>query len=592
MEMVDRIKLSDPLTDAEKQKKYYQNFATTTGKVHLRETEQLSSIIQSYKRMVANLKKEIADRESAEQATRESHELLLTVLNSIDAIVYVADLESHRILFANDYMVKTFGGDVKGKKCFEVIRQTDAPCAYCTNSQLLDDQGNPTDLIVWQDHNPITQKWYSNYAIAIKWPDGRFVRIQFATDISELKQMEEEHRRNEDALRRARQLESIGTLAGGIAHDFNNLLQIIMGNLCLAEDENISTQKRNHYLKGIEHASFKAKELANRLITFSSGGTLNKVAMPIDQLLEKTYQELVHGTSVSCEWSLPPQTWLTPIDNDQMAVALKNVIINACESMSDQGSLKISVENILHQTDGTHKGNPIPAGRYVGVRIQDGGCGIAPGILPKIYEPYFSTKMRGPQKGMGMGLAIVYAIVKRHNGHIFIQSELNVGTTVDIYLPVVGQSGEIHHQPTATPARPLLTDTREILLMDDEEMIQQLAVDMFAYLGYPVDVASDGRAAIARYAAQLEAGKRYLLVILDLTVTGGMGGRQAIKRLIEMDSGVRAIVSSGYLRDPAVTDYREYGFIGVLTKPYSINEVKNLLNRLQSQIGNETSIVN
>ncbi len=584
MKSSDRNRTTEKLEEANKQITYYQDIAVNTGKTHLNETEQLSSIIQSYKRMVAELEKEISDRQSAEAATKESHQLLLTVLNSIDATIYVADMQTHRILFANSYMTESFGREVTGEKCHAVFRESDTPCAHCTNNQLLDHHGNPTGLIVWQGQNPITKKWYINYDRAIKWPDGRFVRIQIATDISVLKQMEAERQRNEDALQRARHLESIGHLAGGIAHDFNNLLQIIFGNLSLADDETISARKRAYYLKGIEHASYKAKELANQLITFSAGGLLHSVAMPINPLLEKICTELLHGTAVDCELSFPNPAWLTPIDVDQLSTALKHVIENACESMSNRGRLEICVENLLQETDHDPNGNPVPPGRFVKIKVQDAGCGIAEDILPKIFEPYFSTKNRGPQKGMGMGLAIVYSIIRRHNGHIFVRSRLHSGTTVDIYLPAEEDIEARNHQHTAPGTRLPLIDTQRILLMDDEQMIQQLARDMFDLLGYPVDVASDGHEAIERYAALLAAGERYLLVILDLTIPGGMGGRQAIKKLMEMDSEVRAIVSSGYSNDPVVTDYRKHGFIGVLAKPYAMTELDKWLNRIKDSL--------
>jgi signal transduction histidine kinase/CheY-like chemotaxis protein len=584
MENIDKDTLAARLEEVEKQRNYFKNIAAETSKIHLQETEQLSFIIQSYKCMVADLQKQIADRQSAEAATKESHELLLTVLNSIDATIYVADMQTHRILFANSYMTNSFGREVTGEICHEIFRELNNPCEHCTNDQLLDAHGDPTGVIVSQGQNPITNKWYINYDRAIKWPNGRFVRIQISTDISELKQMEAERRHNEDALRKARHLEAIGTLAGGIAHDLNNLLQIIFGNLSLAEDESISAEKRTRYLKGIKYASGKAKELASQLITFSTGGTPNRIAMPIVPLLEEICKELIHGSAVTYEVSCPADLWLTAIDATQFSIAMKNVIINALESMYSQGRLDIRVENILQAADGGQDTHPVPKGKYVKLRIQDIGRGIAEEILPKIYEPYFSTKNRGPQKGMGMGLAIVYSIVKRHNGHIFVQSRLNVGTTVDIYLPAEDIAPASHHRQTINPPCPRLTDTQRILLMDDEEMIQQLAMDLFAYLGYPVDVVSDGREAIARYSAMLDAGKRYLLVILDLTVVGGMGGVPAVTQLMQMDKAVRAIVSSGYSDDPVVTDFRKHGFVGVLAKPYTIGELQKLLNRIKSDL--------
>ncbi len=380
--------------------------------------------------------REITRERHMKKALKEAKDQLLTVLDSIDAHIYVADMQTYRILFMNSKMQKDFGRNLEGGVCWKEFRNGIEPCGHCTNDLLLDDQHRPTGVHEWECFNPIVKRWYNNYDRAIQWVDGKWVRIQIAVDISRMKEMEAERQRDHEVLRRARQIEAIGTLAGGIAHDFNNLLQVIMGNLSLLECDLGRESDQYGYLHEIKDASIKAKELAGRLITFSTGGAPNLVSRPITRLLQNTTNQLIAGTTVTCVFEIPHDLWPTPIDFDQMTAALKSVINNACDSMADEGHLHVSAENYTYGPTTDNDGMPVAEGSYVKVSIQDNGEGISEALLPKIFEPYFSTKRRGAEKGVGLSLSIAYSIVRQHHGHISVSSQPDQGTRVDIYLPV------------------------------------------------------------------------------------------------------------------------------------------------------------
>jgi len=360
---------------------------------------------------------------------------LRTILDSIDAHIYVADMQTYEILFMNSKMRKDFGCNMEGKICWKSFRRADGPCDHCTNSLLLDENNRPTGVHEWGRFKPVTERWYNNYDRAIQWIDGNWVRIQIAVDITRMKEMEEERQRNQEALRRARHFEAIGALAGGMAHDFNNLLQVILGNCSLLELDIPQDSSGQGNVNAIKQASEKAKDLANRLITFSTGGTPNKVARSIVPLLEATAKQLEERAAIACAVRISEDLWPAPVDPDQMSIVLQSVANNACESMNNQGQIVISARNIAHLPSLDQNEMPLPDGRYVQVSLEDSGCGIPEAVLPKLFEPYFSTKAKGKEKGVGLSLSISHSIVRQHGGHIAIAPSQGGGTVVDIYLP-------------------------------------------------------------------------------------------------------------------------------------------------------------
>jgi len=387
-----------------------------------------------------------------------------------------------------------------------------------------------------------------------------------------------EQKRLEVQLQQSQKLEAIGILAGGIAHDFNNLLSVIMGNITLVEDDVKPEVGISEYLKEALKASLKAQELTKQLITFSKGGAPIKKVGSIGGLVKETTNSVLSDSNVKCEFLLPHDLWLVELDDGQMNHAVKNMIENAVESMPGGGSIDVRSENFEISSETIKSSLPLAEGKYVKISIQDNGVGIPKEHLPIIFDPYFSTKERGTQKGMGMGLAITYSIINRHDGHITVESEEGVGTTFSLYLPAHEKVvREIEHVEAPPPEKPAIL-TGRILLMDDEEMVRSLGKQMLSRLGFDTELAKDGAEAIELYKIAKDLGKPYDAVILDLTVKGGMSGKDAVKRLLEIDPQVKAIISSGYFNDPVMADFKKYGFIGALPKPYTMKDLIDALN--------------
>jgi PAS domain S-box-containing protein len=385
--------------------------------------------------------REITAQRKAEQAVRHAHSRLLTILDSIDAHVYVADLERYDILFMNRKMKKAFGDNTQGKKCWDLFRGGDGPCPNCSNATLLDADGEPTGVFEWEGQNPLTMRWYINYDRAVKWIDDRWVRLQIAVDITRIKTLEHERRESEAMVRRAQKLEAIGTLAGGIAHDFNNLLSVVIGGVSLIDYELDPDHESRVTLKQIEEASRKAKELANQLITFSKGGLPVMVPGSIGRLVFLSVQSAVDDANIRCQFKLDPALWPVAFDESQIRRVMINIVRNAIDAMPEGGTIVITGSNQILGPDGAQTGIMLPEGPYVRLSVRDEGSGIPDSDLPQIFDPYFSTKGKGADKGTGLGLAITHSIVTHHGGDIHVLPKNSAGgATFTIYLPACQQS--------------------------------------------------------------------------------------------------------------------------------------------------------
>jgi PAS domain S-box-containing protein len=380
-------------------------------------------------------------------------------------------------------------------------------------------------------------------------------------DITELRRLQEEQLK-------VAKLESIGILAGGIAHDFNNLLTAIMGNIGLARRYVEPQGKAFERLDEAEKASVRAKDLTQQLLTFSKGGAPIKITAVISELIKETAAFALSGSDVRLELSLPEDLWAVEIDEGQMGQVIQNIVINADEAMPAGGTLNISARNTAIQRMGAL---PLPKGNYVQIDLKDEGIGMSKKQLARLFEPYFTTK----QKGSGLGLATAYSIINNHGGYITAESTQNVGTTFHIYLPASRKPAPVKKKPALE--KPVRGKGR-ILVMDDEEIIRLLLSKILTGAGYKVELIKDGAEAIEHYIKAKEAGKPFDAVIMDLTIPGGMGGKEAIKKLLEIDPKVKAIVSSGYATDPIMSEYKKYGFSAVVTKPYSVSQMEETLH--------------
>ena len=364
-------------------------------------------------------------------------------------------------------------------------------------------------------------------------------------------------------------LESLGLLAGGIAHDFNNLLTGILGNLSLCLMECGLDPDFQERLIEAEKACEQARVLSRQLLTFAKGGLPIKKITSLARILEESGSLACRSSQVRCEFHLPPDLWAVEVDVGQINQVFQHIIINAVQAMPLGGTIKIDGENVVIDAESAL---PLSPGRYVKIAFQDQGVGIPAKYLPQIFDPYFTTK----HKGSGLGLATSYSIIKNHHGHIAVESTLKKGTTFTIYLP--GRADRDTPQPH-TPEE-LIHSHGRILVMDDEEIVQKVLGKMLRYLGYQPDFAKDGEEAVNMFVAAQEAGQEFEAVILDLTIPGGMGGKEAMEKLLMIDPHVKAIVSSGYFDDSVMADFRSYGFSGVICKPYKIAELGRTLNEI------------
>ncbi|UCD79695.1 MAG: response regulator [Desulfobacterales bacterium] len=375
-------------------------------------------------------------------------------------------------------------------------------------------------------------------------------------------------------LKEHRQLDSIAAIAGGIAHDYNNLLTAIIGNITLAQTYLNKDDKPFRLLNHALVASQTARSLTQKLITFSRGGSPNKEITAVERLVRSAVEFTLSGSNIQCDYNFAPDLWRIKVDQSQIGQALHNVVMNAREAMPQGGHIVAAADNV----NLTYEIPTLPAGNYVRISITDQGRGIAEKEFDKIFEPYYSTKNLGNHKAMGLGLSICQSIIKKHAGEVAVTSQIGFGTTLNIYLPAA--HGDI-------PARAPVMESEstgaifghgKILVMDDEEMIRELAGEILHHLGYRVEFAQDGAEAVARYKAALNSADPFDAVILDLTVRGGMGGKEAIQKLKALDPNVKGIVSSGYSDDPGMKGFKEHGFCGVVAKPYSLEELGEKLS--------------
>ncbi|OPY76334.1 MAG: Blue-light-activated protein [Syntrophorhabdus sp. PtaU1.Bin153] len=379
----------------------------------------------------------------------------------------------------------------------------------------------------------------------------------------------EKHKIDEDLLRMDK-LESVGVLAGGIAHDFNNVLSVILGNISLARMYTKSDdEKLLKRFNDAEQAVSRAKDLTQQLLTFSRGGSPVKRTSAVQSVLKASCRFAVTGSNIQCDFNLPDNLLPVDIDAGQINQVINNIIINAQQAMPEGGTIRVGAENIVSSGIMATQGVILNKGEYVRISISDHGAGIPADHLNKIFDPYFTTK----EKGTGLGLATSHSIIKKHGGYITVESVVGRGTTFYIYLPASPRRETVNRTKyqTAAPIR------GKILVMDDEAMIRAIMSEMLGNLGYSAEFAKNGNDAIELFKRAKGSGKPFDVAILDLTVPGGMGGKETIKGLLDLDPGIKAIVSSGYSNDPIMAEFRDYGFEGVITKPYKLTELNEIL---------------
>lgn len=385
-------------------------------------------------------------------------------------------------------------------------------------------------------------------------------------DVTEKQKMEEE-------LAKVERLQSIGILAGGIAHDFNNILTALIGNISLAKMYSQSDSKVYEKLTVSENAIIKAKDLTQQLLTFSKGGAPVRKVVSLAELLHDSISFTLRGSKSKFNLLVAEDLRMIEADSGQINQVISNLVINADQAMFTGGTITIKAEN--YDIADKDVFLPLPPGIYVKITITDEGVGIPREILPQIFDPYFTTK----HDGSGLGLASVYSIINHHDGFISVDSKAGTGTTFTIYLP-----GTIQ-KPTQAQLQnnTLLKGSGKILVMDDDQEIRAVVNEVLITLGYSVVLTVNGNQTIDTYREAMDSDHPFDAAILDLTIPGGMGGKETLGHLLEIDPQAKVIVCSGYSGDPVMANYQDYGFAAVVTKPYRLHELSQILDDILSE---------
>lgn len=425
-------------------------------------------------------------------------------------------------------------------------------------------------IVFLANHTALISKEGTRRSIAdsgapIRDRESRIVGVVLVfRDVTEANKMEEE-------LLKVKKLESVGVLAGGIAHDFNNILVAVLGNINLALFDPELSAKTKKLLSEAEKASIRAKDLTQQLLTFSKGGDPVKEASSLEKVIKDSANFVLHGDKVACRYNIPEDLWLVDIDKGHISQVIQNLVLNGSHAMPEGGIITVSCENFASADKDTL---PFARGeRFVKITIQDSGIGMPAHVTEKIFDPYFSTK----QTGSGLGLAITQSIISKHNGHISVESSPGVGSTFTIYLPA-SEETIIQKQEASGEGKP--ASSVKILVMDDDEMVRTVAKEMLEQLGHEVVVAADGGEALKLYQEAMESDKRFDLVIMDLTIPGGMGGQEAVQEILNIAPDAKVVVSSGYSNDPIMANYKDYGFCSAIAKPYQLQELSWSINQL------------
>jgi PAS domain S-box-containing protein len=517
---------------------------------------------------------DITQRKLAEIALAAERERLAVTLRSIGDGVITTDTEG-RVTLLNKVAEELTGwthAEAVGlplRQVFHIINQrthqtVEDPVAKVFQTGNVVGLANHTVLVARDG----THRVIADSAAPIRNPASVIVGVVLVfRDVTQKERMEED-------IQRIEKLGSLGLLAGGIAHDFNNLLAAILGNVSLARLYAGQSSRAGSLLEQAEKATLRAKDLTLQLLTFSRGGDPVRKATSLPGIIQEATHFALSGSNCRAEFDLPATTYAAHADPGQISQVVHNIVLNAVQAMTDGGVVSVSCRN---QAVVRGDSLPLPPGNYVSVSVADRGPGIEPDLLARVFEPYFTTKPRGS----GLGLSVVHSIIVKHDGFIRATSTRGQGAVFTFWLPA---AADVQEAPPEPASRPVTEGSGRVLVMDDEAAVLDMATSMLSHLGFVPETALNGREAIGKYRTAVEAGHPYDIVILDLTVPGGMGGAEAVRGILAADPGAIVVASSGYSSDPVLAKPTAFGFAGSLAKPYSVTEMSRELCRVFGKV--------
>ncbi len=529
--------------------------------------------------------------DAKDKAEGAIHKLTLTqkrvseVLDGADALIYVSDMQTGEILFINKYG-KSHWGAIEGEICWKVIqKKTDGPCEFCTNRKLVDADGNPTEGVIWELKSPVNDRWYHCCDKAIRWLDGRTVRMEIASDITALKRADEERQNLEAAIRKTQKLESLGVLAGGIAHDFNNLLMAILGNADLAQMELSPLSPAHDRIEDIITSARRAADLCKQMLAYSGRGKFVIEALSLTEIVEEMFHMLEVSISKKAvlKYNFAANIPAVRADATQIRQIILNLITNASEAIGDRSGV-ISINTGAMDCDRNYLSESyldenLPEGLYSFFEVADTGCGMTDETKEKLFDPFYTTKFTG----RGLGLSAVLGIVRGHNGAIKIYSELNKGTAIKVLFPAVDEPTQ-KIKPSDQCEEDTWRGSGTILLVDDEESILAVGKRYLEKKGFNVLIAQDGRVGLELFRKHAE---EIVCVILDLTMPH-LDGEETFREMRRIKRGVRVIMSSGYNEQDIFQRLPGKGLAGFIQKPY---QSRDLWIKLREVLGDGTTCV-